>query len=270
MLELVHRGGLDMLAAPELEDEFGIALAFTNRHGGESGGSFSTLDLSFNVGDSRVAVASNRDRVAEFFGIHAEHWVLGQQVHGATVRQVGLLERGRGGRDYWSGLPRTDGLLTDLPGVAVGVLTADCLPVVMAAVVERMVGIAHAGWRGILSGVAPAVLEAVSLASGCPPGEMLAFLGPCIGPCCMEVDEDVAVFFRARFGGGGDVVMTDGTGRSRIDIALACRRQLEGAGVRQASIFESGICTSCDESYFSFRRSGGTTGRQLAVVAVME
>lgn len=149
MLERVTRRGLEMLVARDLEER-GLLVAFTGRDGGTSYGPFSSLNLSFKVGDDRRAVSANRRRVSDSLGIPLEAWVLPQQVHGRSIAVAGRLEVGRGAVDFASGIPRTDGLVTVLRGVAIGVLTADCLPVAMIAPSGPGVAMAHAGWRGVL------------------------------------------------------------------------------------------------------------------------
>jgi hypothetical protein len=267
MLKKVERGGLGILSAPGVENDFGISMAFTSGKHGGSGHQFKALNLSYDVGDDRKVVTSNRILLAEAFGIPPENWVLCQQVHGSRVNIVGELERGRGGLDHWSAMPRTDGLVTDKAGIALGILTADCLPLAMVCGSAKVVGVAHVGWRGALYGVATAAIRRMLEFPGCTPEEVIAFLGPCIGPCCLEVGSDVAAEFR-RF--HIDVAISGGNnGSPRLDLASTCRDQLISAGVKSNNIFTAGVCTRCDDEYFSYRGSGGKTGRQAGIVAIL-
>jgi YfiH family protein len=267
MLEKVRKGNVDLILASELEAEHGIVVAFTGRSGGISEPPFDSLNLSYDVGDERGAVVSNRHLVEEILGIPSDVWVFGKQAHGSRVAFVGELERGRGATDHWSGLSHCDGLVTDREGLLLGVLTADCLPLVMVCGSRRAVGIAHVGWKGALYGIAVDLLHKLLECTGCRHEEIDAFLGPCIGPCCMVVGEDVENNFRKYI---GDAAFAEGAGRKpRLDLVSICRSQLIGSGVEKANILSTGICTQCDPRYFSHRGSGGRTGRQAGIVAVI-
>jgi len=267
MLEHINRGGLDMLIAGQLE-KHGFLVAFSSRQGGDSVGDHAGLNLSYNVGDDPRAVHSNRELLASALGVPVEKWVLPQQVHGCAVNEVGVGEVGRGALDFGSGISGTDGLVTSISGVALGVLTADCLPVVLVAKKGRAVAVAHAGWRGVLGGIT--IVAARKLAAFCSSStaELYAFIGPHIRSCCMEVDEDVAELFKDRF--EGTVVQPSTESKWSIDLELACRQQLAGAGLIERNVFNAGVCTVCHPGYFSYRGSGGTCGRQGALVAVVD
>jgi copper oxidase (laccase) domain-containing protein len=187
MLEAVMRDGIEIITAPELETDSGIIVIFTGRAGGKSRPPFEGLNIAYDVGDEREAVTSNRLLLGKTMGIPPSDWVLCQQVHGSCVRRVGDLERGRGGMDHWSAIPRSDGLTTDRTGLAIGILTADCLPLVLVCSSASVVGAAHVGWRGALYGVAVHVLGRLLEYPDGHPEEVLAFLGPSIGPCCLRV-----------------------------------------------------------------------------------
>jgi purine-nucleoside/S-methyl-5'-thioadenosine phosphorylase / adenosine deaminase len=269
MLERITLGGLDMLASDELLEK-GIVVAFTGREGGSSRGEYSSLNLSYDVGDAPDAVTENRRAVASALRLPLERWILGRQVHGARVCEVSPLDVGRGSRDFRSGIPRTDALVTDLRDSALGVLTADCVPVAMAApgrVGGRAVAVAHCGWRGVVAGTAPAAMRALCRYAGCPADEILVFIGPHIRSCCLEVGDDVASIFRGRFGGSANRPGDDG--RTYLDLEKACELQLLAEGASADRVFCSEECTSCGAGYFSFRGSGGVCGRQGAFAAVL-
>ncbi len=266
MLQHVERSGLDLLVAPEFLER-GVLVAFTGVDGGLSAGPFSSLNLSYNVGDDRDAVAENRRRVAEAIGVPVEKWVLCGQVHGRRVQQVTSLEVGRGAVDHESAIPRTDGLVTELQGVAISVLTADCLPVVITAPGPG-VAVAHAGWRGVLAGTAVVASGMLAKKLGCSAREITCFIGPHIGACCMEADAGLAERFRSRF--GDSVVRPAHDGKAKIDLEAACRIQLESAGLLPGAIFSARECTECSERLFSYRRSMGVCGRQGGFAAILE
>jgi YfiH family protein len=203
----------------------GTAL-FTTRRGGVSEGPYASLNLGLWSPDDPEHVAENRGRVRSAAG--AARLLQGRQVHGTRVVVDG------------QGIEEADGQVTSAPGVAAMVLVADCLPVALAG--PERVGVVHAGWRGLASGVVEAGVSAV--------GAVAAAIGPGIGPCCYEVGDDVRAVF--------------GTSERTLDLKAIARARLEAAGVRE--VFDCGLCTSCDaERFFSHRRDRGVTGRQAGL-----
>ena len=267
MLEAVQRDGIDLIAVPDLERDLGIIVAFTGRQGGTSRPPFERLNLAYDVGDEREAVTSNRLLLGKALSISTDDLVLCRQVHGSCVKRVGELERGRGGVDHWSAIPRSDGLATDRSGIVLCILTADCLPLVMVCGTARAVAVAHVGWRGALYGVTVSAISRLLEYTGCRTEEITAFLGPCIGSCCLQVGKEVADGFR-RFIGDEAIVEVD-DGSMRLDLASICRQQLVEAGINIKNIFSADVCTRCDEGYFSYRGSEGNTGRQAGIVAIL-
>jgi len=238
---------LDWTAAPE-----GVRVAFSGRLGGVSAGPFTSLNLGALTDDRADNVCENRRRLVDGVGGDGETATMAWQVHGAEVREV--TDRPATGRFLQPGaepFPRSDGLVTGCRGRTMTLLTADCLPVAIAAGGGERVALLHAGWRGLVAGVAEAGVAAVA-------GEdSRAAVGPGAGPCCYEVREDVAAPLRMRF---GDDVVRDG----RADLWLCAERALRSAGVEHVDV--AGECTICNpQRYFSHRRDHGVTGRQGVV-----
>lgn len=258
------REGVRLLAATGLERD-GILVAFTGRGHGAGAGAFSGMNLSFDVGDEFRRVARNRAALALALGVPPGGMAFPRQVHGATVRLVGPMEAGRGASDFESALPRADGLVTRLAGVAIGVLTADCVPVVLAAPGSRAVAVAHAGWRGALAGTAAVAFRNLAREAGCAPGDVTAFIGPHIRPCCFETGEEVSNLFETRFRGAGIRA-----GNGNVDLGRACAAQLLEAGVEAGRIQMVDRCTSCSGEFFSYRASGGSCGRQGGFAVIRE
>jgi len=234
----------------------GWRAAFSTRLGGVSNAPFRSLNLSLAVGDHLADVLENRRRLAAGLGYRAPWLVVAEQVHGVRVRRVGPHERGAGAGDQSEALPATDGLWTTEPCLPLSVSVADCVPVVLSArgtEERRAVATLHAGWRGMIAGI---LGQGVRLVGGVGP-VTTAVIGPSIGPCCFAVGEEVGERFEALWPGS----YRDG----RVDLWQAAARQLEAAGVDAARIRRSGLCTVCDQRFFSHRREHGRTGRQMAV-----
>lgn len=229
----------------------GVTVLFTGRRGGVSGGAFRSLNLGALTADEPANVAENRRRAVEAAGGDGALATMAWQVHGADVREV--TEEPSRGRFLHPGVepfPKSDGLVTSVPGRPMTLLTADCLPIAIAAVDDQRLALLHAGWRGLEGGVVEAGVRAVSHPAR-------AAVGPGAGPCCYEVGEDVAGPLRRRF---GDDVVRDG----KADLWLCAERALRGAGVADVEV--AGECTICTpERYFSHRRDRGVTGRQGVV-----
>jgi YfiH family protein len=172
------------------------------------------------------------------------------QVHGAAVAHA----------DAEGALGEADAVLATRPGVAVGVVTADCVPVLVSA--GGAVAAVHAGWRGLAGGVIPRALEA--LAKSAPTRELVAAVGPCIGPCCYEVDEPVLDALRRRFGAALDGALTPTRpGHARLDLPALAREALRAGGATAGVV--TGACTRCDAVRFhSYRRDGAAAGRLLS------
>lgn len=186
-----------------------------------------------------------------------------RQVHGRVVRWI------EPGDPLAVGDARPDGdaILTARRDVALGVATADCVPILLADERGRLIGAVHAGWRGTVASVLPAALEALRT-RGADLERIRVGMGPCIGPCCFEVgDEVVEAIVRADPGGAGAVMRSPGA-RAKVDLALLLRRQALRAGVPDGNIAAASLCTVCRGDLLeSYRRSGGRPGRMIAFVA---
>ncbi len=228
-------------------------VAFTSRLGGVSEGPYRSLNVSRGTGDEAASVVENRTRAALAAGADPERMATMSQFHST---EVAWIEEPVPGAfldpDFHS--PRADGLATATPGAGLMALGADCLTVALCTPGdEPRLAVAHAGWKGLLGGV----LQAAVRQAG--PGAVCA-VGPSAGPCCYEVQDDVGEPLRAAF---GDDAVRDG----KADLWLGAERALRAAGA--AEVHVSGLCTICDERFFSHRRLGSPGGRQavLAVIA---
>jgi YfiH family protein len=221
-------------------------VVFTTRTGGVSEGPYTSLNLGRKTGDDVERVDENRRLACAEIGADADRLALNYQIHSATVHRARPGARGEKG----------DGLWTDEPDLPVLAMSADCLPLALArtSVGAPAVAVLHAGWRGLLGGV---VESGVAALGG---GSLAAAVGPAIGPCCYEVQEDVAEPFRARF--GADIVR-DG----KLDLWRAAELALTEAGV--AHVERTDLCTACHpELFFSHRRDGKPRGVQGVLARV--
>ncbi|MBK7661376.1 MAG: peptidoglycan editing factor PgeF [Betaproteobacteria bacterium] len=217
----------------------------TTRPGGTSEGEYASLNLGLSSGDDPLRVGANRAIVrAHLPGDPV--WM--RQVHGTAVADL----------DAWmpGEVPEADAAAVSRPGRVAVVLTADCLPVVLARGDGARVAVAHAGWRGLSAGV----LEATVAALGGDPGEAFAWLGPAIGPRAFEVGPEVREAFLDADGGAGGAFAPHGTGKYLADLYALARRRLARAGI--ARVDGGGRCTLSEpDALFSYRRAKAS-GRQ--------
>lgn len=222
----------------------------TTRHGGVSTGAYASLNLGDHVGDDPLAVAENRRRVAA--GLPGGPlWLT--QVHGTKVLDAGSTMLGERA-------PEADAAFARQPGAVCAVMTADCLPVLLCDQAGTVVAAAHAGWRGLHAGV----LEQTVTAMDCPGAQLLAWLGPAIGPAAFEVGDEVRSAFVAANDQAETAFRALRPGKWLADIYLLARMALARAGV--SAVYGGDCCTVQDEArFFSYRRDG-VTGRMASLI----
>ena len=219
----------------------------TTRRGGFSTGPFWSLNLAFHVGDDPDSVRRNRRILAEHLDLPGEPaWL--EQVHGCTVA------------DASAGGAQADASFTDAPGVPCVVLTADCLPVLLCNRSGTRIAAVHAGWKGLAAGVLEAALDRFAD----PRGELLAWMGPAIGPRAFEVGEEVREAFLKTDPGADEAFAYWGSSRWLADLFALGRRRLERRGV--GFIGGGEYCTVSDaDRFYSYRRDG-VTGRMASLI----
>lgn len=232
MLHTYRASHSTFLRAPVLEAVPGIVHAFSTRRG--------TGDLMTAAGMAGWPVAK----------LH--------QIHSNIVHKV--LDNG-----FANDAPQGDATYTGLQGLALGVVTADCCPILVAERSGRAIAAIHAGWRGTSEGVARRTIDGMVAELGLDPSALVAVIGPHIGACCMEVGEEVVEWFQ-------DPTVferRDAWPRPHLNLAQANEKQLRGAGIPDEAIDVSGLCTRCRGDLFhSWRRDGSSAGRMLSVIGI--
>lgn len=236
-----------MLTSPYLSVLDGISHGFFTRKGGVSSGIYSSLNVGLGSNDERAAVLENRTRVASLLGVAPGALVSPHQHHSPDAIVVDR---------PWTHdeQPRGDALVTDRPGIALGISTADCGPVLFADAGARVIGAAHSGWRGALTGVLEATLAAME-GLGARRDRVIAVLGPTISRASYEVGEEfVERFLKADAGNSRFFAPADRDGHALFDLPAYILSRLSAAGVAQAR--DLGRCTYLEEDlFFSYRRS---------------
>jgi YfiH family protein len=262
VIQEYRRGRLSRLALDLLEKR-GVRHGFTLRYGGVSRGAFASLNFTSRQGDDPKRVRENWRRLEKAAALPSRRWALVSQVHGAAVVRDA---DGRSACHHRLDCPPADGLVTSRREVTLGILTADCLPVILASADGAAAGIAHAGWKGTLEGVAVRTLE--SLGGGGAAGTA-AGLGPAIGVCCYQVGDEIYEAFREKWGAAFVRKVFKRSGPWRLDLQKANAVQLLEAGLKPENIGVVPLCTCCRKDlFFSHRRDGERTGRMLAFARV--
>lgn len=224
------------------------------RTGGVSVPPFDSLNSSFSVGDDPARVTENLARLAARAGVEPSRLLFVKQVHGDRV-----VEAVKAGPDT-----EADALWTDVPGTAVGVRTADCVPILIEDPRGRVAAV-HAGWRGVIAEIAARTLEQL-VERGGRLAELKVAIGPCIQRCCFEVDGELPERFEAAFG-AGVIHRPGGKQKVHLDLPRAVQQTLVKLGVPEGHVVALPQCTMCDGRFFSHRRERGITGRHLSFIS---
>lgn len=231
------------------------------RHGGVSEGHWASLNMSISVGDSRENVRENRERAFRALDRAPETVADVWQVHSADVVIADQP------RDLAVDAPKADALITANPAVTLFQRFADCVPILLVDPRRRAVGVVHAGWRGTLLKASAVAVRAMAERYGSQPRDVLAGIGPSIGPERYEVGPEVAAQARAAFPAEAEQVVITRDGRTHLDLWRANTLALHSAGVGQVEV--SGVCTATHvHDFFSHRGEHGQTGRFGALIAL--
>ncbi|NMI06108.1 peptidoglycan editing factor PgeF [Paenibacillus sp. SZ31] len=259
-----------------------LNVGFTTRHGGVGNVPYSTLNCAYHVGDDPEVVLNNRRLVTEKLGFAAEAWTCGEQVHGKHVAVITTEDRSRGLFDRQSALQDTDGLVTNVPGVLLTSFYADCVPLYFYDPVHQAVGLAHAGWKGTVAGIAVSMVETMEREYGSRRQDIRAAIGPSIGDCCYEVDEAVMQHVRVWFDDSPVNDKYEGSaskqayrpvnnGKTMLNLKECNRHIMMKAGIMPDHIECTTWCTSCHpELFFSYRKENGVTGRMASWIGLEE
>jgi len=240
--------GKAFLKLPALENIDSIRHAFTTRQGG--------------IGARNNGIKSPDDwnAVAQFFGIAPDRLVTVNQVHGEAIVTVD-------GLNYRSTRSaQADGLITNMPGIAICIETADCVPILIIDPATPAIGAVHAGWRSTVQKIVQKAVRRMQDEFGSDPCRMIAAIGPAIGPECYEVDEPVMGPVRENFPFWNEVAVSRGRDKWGLDLVKLNRMELLQIGLAEKNVHSLGMCTSCRKDLFYSFRAEGRTGRMLSVV----
>ena len=254
---------LSIFQFQNLSKQGGIDHFVSTRVGGLSPPPYESLNLGFHVEDTPKTVLNNRERLAAHLGIPLSDFTVAKQVHSGTVTIVTERMKGYGAADLDTAVDETDAMVTDVAGLCLTVLMADCVPVLFFDPQERVVAAVHAGWRGTIKLAAQNTINTLRETFGCKPPEILAGIGPSIGPCHYEVGPEVISQVEDTFGGTEGYINDESAdGKGYFNLWEANKRQIIAAGIPVQNIEVAQMCTYCNPHlFFSERQQKGRTGR---------
>ena len=239
-----------------------IKHAFTTRYGGVSEGIYESFNLTFREDDGLDNLKENYSRLCATFDISEYDMICSTQVHGTVIRNV---TRDDCGLLFGPNPHKADALITQTPGVALMVFTADCLPILLYDPVKQVSGAVHAGWRSTVADITGLTIEKMTAEFGCSPADINAAIGPCISKCCFETDDDVVDALKNTLGEDSATCFTAKENKFFVDLKETNNILLKKAGV--TNIVISDECTSClSNKYWSHRKTRGKRGSQAAII----
>ena len=273
-LHLIEKNnkGVTWLSFPSLEESGLVSHAFSTRMGGVSKGPFATMNFSFTRGDDPADVKENFRRMADALHVSMEKMVVTWQTHTTNVRTVKEEDFGKGvicDRDYRD----VDGLITNIPGVTLVTFFADCVPLYFLDTKNKAIGLSHSGWRGTVNRMGKVTLEAMAQEFSTKPEDVIACVGPSICQDCYEVGPEVIEQFKINFDAKHHKTLfyEKPNGKFQLDLWEANRIVLKEAGVPEAQISVTDICTYCNpDLLFSHRRSAEKRGNLCAFLSLKE
>ncbi len=261
-MQIKRAGRIHYLAA-EFSGPSCSVQGFTTRHEGVSRPPYNSLNLGTSTLDQQHNVEGNRNLLIRAFGGPGDALLTVRQTHGNDILVIDTPNE-----DLSHFLTvECDAIITSQPGIMIGVCVADCVPILLLDPERCVVAAVHAGWRGTAAGLARKTVEAMKAQFGCNSASIQAAIGPCIMPCCYEVDAPVRQAFLQ---GGIDwesVSSPAGEKQWKLDLIAANRKLLISAGVPSTAIQAADMCVCCQrELFFSHRRDNGETGRQMGFI----
>ncbi len=269
---MIHRKqDVVYLSFPLLDQCEGYMHGFSTRLGGVSSGVFESMNLGFSRGDDQRAVIQNYERIAEAIGFSKEAIVLSDQTHTTNVRIVTKEDKGNGivrPKAFFE----TDGLVTNVPGLVLTTMYADCVPLYFIDPVQHVIGLSHSGWKGTVGRIGQQTISVMHEAYGSEPSDMIVAIGPSICVDCYEVSEDVADAFASEFQKDADKILhAKGNGKFQLDLWKANELILLEAGIKKEHLAITDICTCCNPKLlFSHRATNGKRGNLAAFLMIQE
>ncbi|MDP4208011.1 MAG: peptidoglycan editing factor PgeF [Bacteroidota bacterium] len=240
----------------------GLRHFITTRNGGCSPEPYSSLNLGLGTEDNPANVINNRKTLASSLDIPLESFIMLNQVHGKEVAVVDASMKGKGAFDRESAIRETDAMITNQPDICLFIMAADCVPLLFFDPVKRVIGVAHAGWRGTVQKIGVKTVQKMNSEYDSKFADIHVIIGPSIGSCCYQVGHEVVKAVEDSFGSTQSYIYQRQPDTTNFDLWYANKAQLVEIGVDAQNIEIIGMCTQCHhDKFFSSRHGKGITGR---------
>lgn len=258
-MNTVKQGKIHYLQ-PDWVGQNSLVAGFTTRNGGSSRPPFNSLNLGFNSGDQMSQVEANRAALARAFDLEPHLLLTVNQVHGSEIL---VIDQSNPEVSHFQRVA-SDAIITNQRNILIGILVADCFPVILYDQKRHVAGVVHLGWRGTAAGLLGRTIKAMEEIFGCLPTDLRAAIGPGIAAHRYEVDRPVRDAFRQGVGQWQRIATEVSLGHWQLDLQKSALLQLEESGLSRSSVDVVAECTCCHkETFFSYRRDEGRTGRQM-------
>ncbi|WP_456271613.1 peptidoglycan editing factor PgeF [Bacillus sp. AK031] len=257
---------------PDWERQFpGLKAGITGKQGGSSTGSFQSLNMGLHVNDEPEAVKKNRAILSETIDFPLDNWVCAEQTHGDNIQWVTKKDGGKGALDYSKSISGTDGLITGDPDLLLTMCYADCVPIYFIHPGRRLIGLAHAGWKGTVLNIAGRMVDEFT-SQGVRAEEIKVAIGPSICRNCYQVDDRVIDKVKKLLEDCNEKPYNlKYEGQYELDLKQTNYQTLLNSGVPSGNISVSELCTACESTeFFSHRRDQGKTGRIMSFIGWKE
>lgn len=266
---LVERKGVKIYTIPSFDKTKIVKHCFTTRIKGVSQSPFDSLNLSLNKEDKIDDVKENFKIICDALDISLDSLVFSNQVHGTNIK---IVEEKNRDIEYITELNQdgVDGLLTNRKGITLCTFYADCVPLYFLDVKKKVIGLAHAGWRGTVERIGEKILDRMHESFGCAMSDILVGIGPSIGPCCYEVGKDVFDKFNNNFTNTEKLLIPTNRDTWDLNLWYANVIILISRGIPLENITVSELCTNCNNDlFYSYRKEKGKTGRMAAMIQLV-
>jgi len=260
-MKLVRQGKISFLQPEKLPAN--LAAGFSTRNGGVSRPPYNSLNLGLGTDDQPANIEGNRATFTRAFDLSPNQLLTVKQVHGDDIL---LIDENNPDLSHFLSV-EVDAIVTNQPDIMIGILTADCFPIIIWHSSGKVAAVIHAGWRGASNGLIGKVVTTLIQQFDCSAEDLFAAIGPGIGEHTYEVDRPVRDAFRKGTGFWNEISTETSLGHWKLNLPLSCQLQLEKAGLKTQHIEITKECTCCHpELFFSHRRDNGVTGRQISFI----
>ena len=258
-----------LLKFKNLSDYPSISHFISERGEGVSEKPYDSLNLAFHVKDKDEQVSQNRKILAKKLNIQLDNFITLKQIHSNNIAVVTEKDKGKGSNDFESAIDNTDAIITQTQNLCLMVLVADCVPVLLYDPETKTIAAIHAGWKGTIKDITYKTVGILKSKFNINPENLIAGMGPAVGPCCFKLDNNTAKSFE-KYSFSNDIVVKKTAKGTFIDLWEANKEQLTEQGVLEKNIEIMDVCTACNvDRFFSYRAENEITGRFGAGIMLM-